>query len=145
MSMKKTIILLSFVCLAVLAANSQTSGGCGSVKPTQVTKPTSIGIVIYSNDAETAWNAFRFANYAMEQKDTVSIFLLGKGVEVPKIDNMNFTVKEELEIYSKNGGKILACGTCLTIRNEKEPKMCSVSSLSDLYNLIKINKKILSF
>ena len=43
-------------------------------------KSTSIGIVIYSNDTETVWNALRLANYSKNQGDTVSIFLLGKGV-----------------------------------------------------------------
>jgi hypothetical protein len=27
-----------------------------------------IGIVIYSADAESIWNAFRFANFAIEKK-----------------------------------------------------------------------------
>ena len=37
-----------------------------------------IGIVIYSNDAETVWNALRFGNYAVKEGDSVATFLIGK-------------------------------------------------------------------
>jgi uncharacterized protein involved in oxidation of intracellular sulfur len=40
-----------------------------------------LGIVVYSDDAETVWNAFRFGNFALNQKDEVNVFLLGKGAE----------------------------------------------------------------
>jgi uncharacterized protein involved in oxidation of intracellular sulfur len=40
-----------------------------------------IGIVIYSNDAETVWNAFRLGNFALKERDEVKVFLLAKGVE----------------------------------------------------------------
>lgn len=39
-----------------------------------------LGICIYSNDPESVWNAFRFANYSIKQfQDEVRVFLLGKG------------------------------------------------------------------
>jgi hypothetical protein len=44
-----------------------------------------IGIVLYSNDSEIAWNAFRYGNYALKG-DEVKVFLLGKGVESENID-----------------------------------------------------------
>lgn len=37
-----------------------------------------VGIVLYSNDPETAWNAFRFGVFSLAQGDEVRIFLLGK-------------------------------------------------------------------
>lgn len=41
-----------------------------------------LGLVIYSNDPEPVWNAFRFGNHAIKQhQDEVQVFLLGKGVE----------------------------------------------------------------
>jgi len=49
-----------------------------------------LGIVIYSNDAETVWNAFRFANFSLKEGDTVKIFLLAKGVEYEKLDSEKF-------------------------------------------------------
>lgn len=42
--------------------------------------PTSIGLVIYSDDTETVWNAMRLANFSRNQGDTVNIFLLGRGI-----------------------------------------------------------------
>lgn len=43
-----------------------------------------LGIVAYSNDAETVWNAFRLGMFALKKGDTVRAFLLGKGVECEK-------------------------------------------------------------
>ena len=40
-----------------------------------------LGMIVYSNDAEVVWNAFRLANLALTEKDEVKIFLLAKGVE----------------------------------------------------------------
>jgi sulfur relay (sulfurtransferase) complex TusBCD TusD component (DsrE family) len=91
------------------------------------------------------WNALRFVNYSVEQKDTVNIFLLGKGVELNSLDCKQFNVKEQTDIYMKSGGKILACGTCLQSRNISNPKVCSISSMSDLYDMIKKSKIVLTF
>ena len=44
-----------------------------------------IGVIISSNDAETCWNALRYANFALGQKDEVKVFLTGKGVEYQKM------------------------------------------------------------
>ena len=41
-----------------------------------------IGVVISSNGAETCWNALRYANFALGQKDEVKIFFMGKGVGI---------------------------------------------------------------
>ena len=39
-----------------------------------------LGIVIYSNDTETVWNAFRLGLFSIQKSDTVKVFLLAKGV-----------------------------------------------------------------
>jgi len=49
-----------------------------------------VGIVIYSNDPETVWNAFRFGNYAVKEGETVQVFLIGKGVESESLDTGAF-------------------------------------------------------
>ena len=46
-----------------------------------------LGIVIYSTDPETVWNAFRRGVFALKQGDAVSAFLLAKGVECEKLDS----------------------------------------------------------
>lgn len=53
-----------------------------------------IGIIISSNDAETSWNAFRYANFCLGQKDAVKVFLTtgkGGGVNTNKSARINST------------------------------------------------------
>ena len=107
--------------------------------------PTSIGMVIYSNDVETVWNAFRLANYSKNQGDTVQVFLLAKGVEVDNLVNDNKDLKEQVDAFLEKGGEIQGCGTCLKSRKNDEPQVCTFSSLADLYALIRKNKIVLTF
>lgn len=53
-----------------------------------------IGVIISSNDAETCWNAFHYANFCLGQKDEVKVFLTGKGVEYQKISTDKFNTVE---------------------------------------------------
>jgi uncharacterized protein involved in oxidation of intracellular sulfur len=137
----KGILLLSVFLLSVGLTSIQAQSN--DSKAAQ--KVTSVGIVIYSNDSETVWNALRLANYSKNQGDTVCVFLLGKGVEVDKIVNENNDVKEQVNDLLDNGGKILGCGTCLQSRNNNEPKVCKFSSMKDLYELVRKNKIVLTF
>lgn len=104
-----------------------------------------LGIIIYSNDPETVWNAFRFGLFSRKQGDTVSVFLLGKGVESESLDNGKFDVIGQIRSFSEMGGSILACGTCLKIRQSNGSDICPVSTLQDLYALIHDSDKVLSF
>ncbi len=103
-----------------------------------------IGIVIYSNDAETVWNAFRFANFALNSGDEVKAFLLGKGVECENMNDERFDVREQMEEFVKNGGKIYACGTCLKIRDSSS-ELCPVSTMKDMYEIVKESDRVLTF
>lgn len=118
---------------------------CNSVSTPIKSNATSIGIVIYSNDTETVWNALRLANYSKTEGDTVCVFLLGKGVEVEKLAVQNNDIKEQVNQLLDNGVKILGCGTCLQSRNNNEPKICKFSSMKDLYELIRKSKVVLTF
>lgn len=52
-----------------------------------------LGIVIYTNDSESVWNAFRFGNYAVKHhQDEVRVFLIGKGVESQNLDTDKFSI-----------------------------------------------------
>ncbi len=117
---------------------------CGKPKPV-ASGIYSVGIVIYSNDIETVWNALRFANYSKSQGDSVSIFLLGKGVELDNLVKTETTLKEQSDKFLDSGGLILGCGTCLTSRNNKEPQVCKFSSMKDMYELVHKNKVVLTF
>ena len=104
-----------------------------------------LGMVVYSNDPETVWNAFRLGVYALENKDTVKVFLLAKGVESEGLDSEQFKVKEQMESFVENGGEILACGTCLKIRQNDGSDLCPLSTMKDLYELVCESDKVLTF
>lgn len=137
--MKKHFILLLFMACLL------TSGTFAKSPTSNLDSKTSIGMVIYSNDSETVWNALRLANYSKNQGDTVKIFLLGKGVELDSMVKTNTDLKEQADKFLDNGGSILGCGTCLRSRNNKQPQVCTFSSLADLYALIRKNKIVLTF
>lgn len=104
-----------------------------------------LGLVIYSLEAETLWNAFRLGVFALKAGDLVKAFLLGKGVEGEKYDTEPFNVKSQMEAFAGGGGVILACGTCLKLRNSQGSELCPLSTLKDLYEMIQDCDKALSF
>ena len=104
-----------------------------------------LGIVIYSDEAETVWNAFRLGIFSLKEKDEVKVFLLAKGVECEALDTDKFKVTEQMQSFVDNGGEVLACGTCLKIRNSEGTEMCPLSTMNDLYKLIKESDKVVTF
>jgi len=102
-----------------------------------------LGIIIYSNDSETVWNAFRLGIFALKEGDTVKVFLLAKGVECESIDTDKFRVTEKMQEFINNGGEILACGSCLEVRDSKGSEICPLSTMKDLYDLIKDSDKVI--
>lgn len=104
-----------------------------------------LGIIISSNDPETVWNAFRFGNFALKEKDEVKVFLLGKGVECESIDTDKFKVTDQMRSFINSGGKIFTCGTCLKIRQLQGSELCPLSTMKDMYEIIKESNKIIAF
>lgn len=104
-----------------------------------------ISIIISTNDPETSWNVFRLANFSLAKKDLVKVFLLGKGVEAENIGSEKFDIKTQMESFVSNGGTILACGTCLKIRDSSGSVLCPLSNMNDLYELINEADKVLTF
>ena len=104
-----------------------------------------IGVIISSNDVETCWNALRYANFAIGQKDEVKIFFMGKGVEYQKTSTGNFNTVEQADKFLKSGGKIYACGTCIKSREQEGSEMCPISSMKDMYEIIKESEKVVTF
>jgi len=94
-----------------------------------------LGIMLNSNDPETAWNALRLANTALGAGHEVSVFLMGSGVEVEEIKSEKFNVAEVLGKFTNSKGKLLACGTCLKVR-QQESGVCPVSTMPQLVQLI---------
>jgi uncharacterized protein involved in oxidation of intracellular sulfur len=103
-------------------------------------------IIISTKDPETVWNALRLANFAIKQGDEVKIFLIGQGVEYESGNSEKFNIQEQVkEFLQSDKAQILACGTCLKLRAQKVTKTCPISTLNDLYSLIKESDKILTF
>ena len=103
------------------------------------------GIIIATNEAETSWNAFRFANYSRKKNDAVKVFLMGKGVEAEKISTEEFDVVQQMKEFLSLNGEIFACGTCLRVRKQEANEMCPMSTMSDMYELVKWSDKLVTF
>ncbi|MBN4081712.1 DsrE family protein [bacterium AH-315-C07] len=104
-----------------------------------------LGIVIYSTDAETVWNAFRLGNFALIERDEVKAFLLANGVECQTLDTDKFKITEQMQALVDNGGEILACGTCLKLRGQEGNELCPLSTMKDLYDLVKESDRVVTF
>ena len=104
-----------------------------------------LGIIIYSNDSETVWNAFRLGNFAQAMGNQVNVFLLGQGVEVESLDTDKFNISEQVETLVGDGGKLYACGTCLELRQLKISDIYAVATLKELYEIIDKSDKVVSF
>lgn len=104
-----------------------------------------LALIIYSTDPETVWNAFRLGNFALKEKDTVKAFLLAKGVEVESLDSEEFRIVEQMKSFLEGGGEILACGTCLKLRQKEGSELCPLSTMKDLYELVRDSDRVLTF
>lgn len=113
-------------------------------RPTEARK-MKLGIVIYSTDAETVWNGFRFGAFALKQGDSVKVFLLAKGVDCEKLNTKEFNVTGQMQSFVDAGGKILACGTCLNLRQSEGTKLCPISTMKDMYDIVRDSDRLLTF
>ena len=104
-----------------------------------------LGVVISTNDPETAWNALRYANYALGQGDMVNVFLLGKGVECERLDTEKFLLSVEMNKILAQGGNIRACGTCLKLRGTEDAGECDFSTMADLHAMVVGVDRLLTF
>ena len=103
-----------------------------------------LGIIVNTNDPETAWNALRLGNEALSTGNEASMFLLGSGVEIENIRDETFDVAETLEKFLNSGGNLLACGSCLDLRHQKAG-ICPISTMSDLVEMISDSDKVVTF
>ena len=104
-----------------------------------------LAMVVSQTDPETVFNALRLANFSLDRGDEGNIFLLGEGVELDRIQDPNFDVRGQVESFVFSGGKIMACGTCLRLRNSQGSELCPVSTMKDLYEMIKDFDRVLTF
>lgn len=103
-----------------------------------------LGIVINTNNPETAWNALRLGDTALNAGHNVTVFLLGSGVEVENIVDENYDVGELIRRFATRKGSLLGCGTCMRQRH-REAGVILKSTMSDLVKLILDSDKVISF
>ncbi|MBP7461132.1 MAG: DsrE family protein [Candidatus Delongbacteria bacterium] len=103
-----------------------------------------LGIIITQTDPETVFNTLRLANYSLKQSDQVTLFLSGRGVEIDRICDSKFDVQSEARQVLENGGKFMACGTCLKIRSSEGSEICPLSTLKDHYELIRDSDRVIT-
>jgi len=103
------------------------------------------GIILETKELEKAWNAFRFATAAIKNKHDVKVFLMGEAVECEGLIHEKFNVDEQLNLFIKEGGEILACGTCLKSRNLSGTEACPLSTMIDCVKMVEWADKVLTF
>jgi uncharacterized protein involved in oxidation of intracellular sulfur len=104
-----------------------------------------LSLILSQTDPETVFNALRLANYSLKQGDDVKIFLIGKGVELDQISDPKFKVQEEARTVLDAGAQFLACGTCVKLRQSAGSDMCPLSTLKDLYEMLRDSDRVLTF
>ena len=105
-----------------------------------------LGIILQSNKPEHVWNTFRLGITALKAGHQVEIFLMNEGSELDSIpDSEHFDILKRVAEYKELKGTILACGTCLEIRDKKEAAVCPVSTMSDLLKMVEKSDKVLVF
>ena len=141
--MRKLILVTFVIVTNLLSLSAQALRD--NVKYNNPEEPKSIGIVLYSNDVETVYNAIRLAAYSQEWDNQVQIFLLGKGVELERLMTESKDIKEKVDEFIELGGVIMGCQTCFKSREIDGTKICKVSCIQDLYVLVKKNQIVLTF
>lgn len=105
-----------------------------------------LAIVISTKHAETNWNAFRLANLSLKKGDEVNIFLLGEGVEYDKFSSEKFNIRGQVDaLLQSNKAKIVACGTCMKLREQQSTEACPIGRLEDFYSLVANSDKVITF
>ena len=152
--MKKIIVLLFAllgVCSVVQSQKTISVSAVSACKDLAVFDTIStpdLGIVIYSDDAETVWNALRLAVYSQSRGDLVVIFVTGKGLDAfmhKLAENELFNVQDMSDSFLRNGGKIYSCASCAVVRGTEEVQSCTITGIADLYEIVKRSKKVLTF
>ncbi len=103
-----------------------------------------LGIIVNTSDPETAWNALRLGIEALTAGNEANMFLLGSGVEIENIKHETFDITGVLKKFLNNGGRLLACETCLVLRHQPAG-LCPVSSMSELVEMISNSDKVVTF
>ncbi|MCL4436392.1 MAG: DsrE family protein [Thaumarchaeota archaeon] len=56
-----------------------------------------------------------------------------------------FDVAKQVQRFLDAGGEILACGTCLNLRKKVEMKICPISTMQNLLEIVESSDKVITF
>ena len=65
-------------------------------------------IVLSSGDPEIKWNAVRFGNFLLNERDEVAIFLNGPAVDLFQGDSEQFPIAEQAKLFTLSEGALTA-------------------------------------
>ena len=51
----------------------------------------------------------------------------------------------DAEKFLKSGGNIYACGTCIEAREQEASQMCPISTMKDMYDIVRESDKVVTF
>ncbi len=143
--MRKLLFAFIIILFTAKYGYSQIFSGCEGVAAFDKSSSPGIGIILSSGDAETVWNALRLATFSQLKGDTVVIFVIGKALDVYLHDTSKYKIDELCNKFIYNGGNIYACATCAKQRHTENVPSCTITSITDMYEIVKRSKKILTF
>jgi predicted peroxiredoxin len=150
--MKKYVIVMLMILFSVQKGYSQLFAGCENVTAFNKNRTPDMGIVISSGDRETVWNALRLGVAAESKGDSVVIFVLSKAVDVFMADttklannDKKFNIRQASIDFLSGGGDIYTCATCAKMRNTENVEMCTITSIFDLYEIVRKSRKVINF
>ncbi len=103
-------------------------------------------IILSTKNIEINWNTLRLANLALKKGDEVKIFLLGAAVEYDKEAREKFNIKQQIDTFLlSEKAEIIACGTCMKLRQQQNTQTCPMGGLENFYSLVATSDKVLTF
>ena len=150
--MKKNLIVILFILFSAQSIFAQLFTGCENVTAFSKNRKPQMGIVISSADRETVWNALRLGVAAESKGDSVVVFVISKAVDVfmadtTKLskDDSRFDIRKASIDFLSGGGDIYTCATCAKMRHTENVEMCTITSIFDLYEIVKRSKTVITF
>jgi uncharacterized protein involved in oxidation of intracellular sulfur len=71
--------------------------------------------------------------------------LIGKGSRGGIFGSDRFKVTDQTRSFVNHGGKIFVCGTCLKIRELEGSDLCPISTMKDLYEIVRESDRVITF
>lgn len=103
-----------------------------------------LGLILDSNDPERLWNGLRLGLTALEADHDVEVFLLGEAVEAPDVQTDKYNPPGLLRKYLRDGGELLACGTCLDSRDLEADELRPRGAMADLLDLVERSDRVVT-